>query len=381
MNGSGEVDGIPEVEPLGRFPDVAEPEKRAVNLHGHRIVCRVGGGQPQAGRPVLVLIHGIAGSSATWNAVLPALVDRYTVVALDLLGHGESDKSGHDYSLGAYANMVRDVMIALGIDRATIVGHSYGGGVAMQFVYQHPSRCERLVLESSGGLGQEISWIFRALSVPAVEYLMPLIFPSAIRVAGNLVGDWTQRLGVRAPNLAQSWRAYAELTKAENRSAFLDTLRSVIDRSGQTVSAHDRLYLTAWVPTLIVWGKSDRIIPVEHAIAAHEAIASSELVIFERVGHFPHAEEPERFVDALTTFIDTTAPMHLDEPKWRAALTAGPRRRRNLAIPLTLNPELPDDRPPKLRSRPDQLGSPGPLRDRQPGRQSATHRRVGRPRR
>jgi pimeloyl-ACP methyl ester carboxylesterase len=261
--------------------------------------------------------------------VLPALVDRYTVVALDLLGHGESDKPGHDYSLGAYANMVRDVMIALGVDRATIIGHSFGGGVAMQFLYQHPSRCERLVLESSGGLGPEISWIFRVLSVPAVEYLMPLIFPSAVRVAGDVIGSGMQRLGIRAPNLAQSWRAYAELTKTENRSAFLTTLRSVIDRSGQSVSAHDRLHLTAWVPTLIVWGTADRILPVAHAIAAHAAIASSELAIFERVGHFPHAEEPERFVDVLTTFVDTTAPMHLDEPHWRVALTAGPQRTRS----------------------------------------------------
>jgi pimeloyl-ACP methyl ester carboxylesterase len=338
------IDGIPEVEPLGRFPDVAEPEKRVVRLHGHRIVCRVGGGEPRAERPVLFLIHGVAGSSATWDAVLPALVDRYTVVAVDLLGHGESDKPGHDYSLGAYANMVRDVMIAFGIDRATIVGHSFGGGVAMQFAYQHPSRCERLVLESSGGLGPEISWIFRALSLPAIEYLMPLIFPSFARVAGDVVGNGMHRLGVRAPNLAHSWRAYAELTKAENRPVFLNTLRSVINRRGQTVSAHDRLYLTAWVPTLIVWGRCDRILPVEHATAAHEAIASSQLVIFERVGHFPHAEEPEKFVDSLTEFVDTTAPMHLDEPQWRAALTTGPPAR-PLARPRDQDPAIPGRQP------------------------------------
>ena len=325
------IDEILEIERLGRFPNVIEPEQRLVRLHGHRIVCRIGGGLPRAERPVLVLIHGVAGSSATWEAILPALARRYTIVAPDLLGHGQSDKPRHDYSLGAYANMVRDLMIALGIDRATIVGHSFGGGVAMQFAYQHPSRCERLVLESSGGLGPEVSLIFRALTVPGVEYLMPLIFPSFVRLAGDFVGNGMHRLGVRSPNLAQSWRAYAELTKAENRPVFLDTLRSVIDRRGQTVSAHDRLYLSGWVPTLIVWGARDRMIPVEHAIAAHEAMASSELAIFERVGHFPHAEEPERFVDALTAFIDTTAPMHLDEPQWRAALTAGPRPRRNRA--------------------------------------------------
>jgi pimeloyl-ACP methyl ester carboxylesterase len=157
---------------------------------------------------------------------------------------------------------------------------------------------------------------------------MPLLFPSFVRLAGEVVGNGMHRLGVRSPNLEQSWAAYAELTKAENRPVFLNTLRSVINTGGQTVSAHDRLYLAGWVPTLIVWGERDRMIPVEHAIAAHEAMASSQLAIFEKVGHFPHAERPDRFVDALTAFIDATAPMHLDEPLWRAALTAGPRRRR-----------------------------------------------------
>jgi pimeloyl-ACP methyl ester carboxylesterase len=316
---------LPEVEPLGQFPDAVLPEKRVIHLHGHRIVCRVGGGAPQPDRPVVVLIHGVAGSSATWEAVISALARQYTVVAPDLLGHGESDKPRHDYSLGAYANLIRDVMIAVGIDRATIVGHSFGGGVAMQFAYQHPARCERLVLEASGGLGPEISWIFRALTMPGAELLMPLVFPPFVRAAGDVIGRWVGRLGVRAPNLEQSWRSYASLTKSDNRRAFIATMRSVIDRSGQTVGARDRLYLAAAVPTLIVWGDRDRIIPVAHASAAHEELASSELIVFERAGHFPHAEDPGRFVDALTHFVDTTTPMHLDEPQWRARLTAGHR--------------------------------------------------------
>lgn len=318
------TDEIRELERLGRFPEVTQPELRWVRLHGHRLVCRIGGGPPTGERPVLVLIHGIAGSSATWEAVLPALAQRYTVLALDLLGHGQSDKPRHDYTLGSYANVVRDVMVAFGLDRATIVGHSFGGGVAMQFAYQHPSRCERLVLESSGGLGSEISWIFRALATPGVEYAMPVIFPPVVRAAGDAIGRAMHRVGVRAPNLEHSWRAYAELTNPDKRSAFLHTLRSVVDRSGQTVSAHDRITLDAWVPTLIVWGRGDRIIPVAHAVAAHEAIANSELAVFERVGHFPHAEDPDRFVDAVVTFVDTTAPMHLDEAQWRARLGAGP---------------------------------------------------------
>ena len=151
------------------------------------------------GRPVLLLVHGLGGSSDTWHEVLPGLAQRYTVVAPDLLGHGESDKPRHDYSLGAHANVLRDLMIAIGVERATVVGQSLGGGVAMQLAYQHPKRCERLVLVSSGGLGPEVSWLLRALSLPGVEYLMPVLFPSFVRDAGNALSRRLRGLGLRAP--------------------------------------------------------------------------------------------------------------------------------------------------------------------------------------
>ena len=327
MTNTAPVGDIHEYSPTGHFHGVARPEKRAVRLHGHRLVYRIGGGEACAERPALVLIHGLAGSSGTWMTVLPELARHYTVVAPDLLGHGESDKPRHDYSLGSYANQVRDLMVALGIERATIVGHSLGGGIAMQLAYQHPGRCERLVLVSSGGLGPEISWVFRALTVPGAEYVMPLIFSPVARTVGNVVSRGLHRLGLRAPHVEQAWRSYSTLAEIDNRHAFVRTLRSVIDMSGQTVSAHDRLYLSSQVPTLILWGRRDHIIPVEHAVAAHEALANSQLVIFERAGHFPYSEEPDAFVEALTEFVDTTAPMHLEEARWRAALTAGPPAR------------------------------------------------------
>jgi pimeloyl-ACP methyl ester carboxylesterase len=298
-------------------------ETRDVRLHGHRIVYRVGGDLASE-RPVLLFVHGVAGSSSTWRAVMPALASRYTVIAPDLPGHGDSDKPRVDYSLGAHANMLRDLMIALGIERATIVGQSLGGGVAMQLAYQHPQRCERLVLVSSGGLGPEVSWMLRALTLPGAEYVMPLLFPSVVRVAGNAVGRRLARLGFRAPRLEQEWSAYASLTDADNRQSFIRTLRAVVDPRGQAVSAHDRLYLASKLPTLIVWGGRDRIIPVDHATAAHEAIPGSRLVIFEKSGHFPHTEEPEHFVEVLEDFIDGTEGLELDEREWRAILTAGP---------------------------------------------------------
>ena len=303
-----------------------ETARREVHLHGHRVRYRLGGAELGSGRPVILLVHGLAGSSQTWDDVLPALGDDHTVIAPDLLGHGESDKPQQDYSLGGHATLLRDLMVALDIDRASIVGHSLGGGVAMQLAYQHPGQCERLVLVASGGLGPEVSWIFRALTFPGAEYLMPVLFPAVARTAGNAVGRQLNRLGIRWRFFEQEWQSYVSLTESANRPAFVRTLRSVIDVRGQAVSAHDRLYLAAHLPTLIVWGRRDSIIPVEHAFAAADAFPASRVIIFERSGHFPHADQPEIFADAVTNFIATTPPLRLDEQEWRAALTAGPTR-------------------------------------------------------
>ena len=298
-------------------------EKRTVQIHGHEVAYRIGGPDPADGAPVLLLIHGMAGSSGTWNEVAPSLTERYTVIAPDLLGHGDSAKPRHDYSLGSFASSLRDLMVALRIPRATLVGQSLGGGVAMQFAYQHPERCERLVLVCSGGLGGEVSWMLRALTLPGAEYVMPVLFPSFARDWGEAVRRRLGAIGVRAPHLEQEWRSYASLTGPETRQAFVKTLRAVVDIGGQAVSAHDRLYLTELMPTLIMWGVHDRIIPVSHAAAAHEAMPGSELVLFDHSGHFPHVEEPIRFLHVLTDFLDRRPPMHLDEQQWQERLAVG----------------------------------------------------------
>jgi pimeloyl-ACP methyl ester carboxylesterase len=302
---------------------VDDSNVRRVRIHGHDVAYRIAGPEPSEGAPVLLLVHGMAGSASTWRAVMPSLGRRYTVIAPDLLGHGESAKPRHDYSLGAFASLLRDLLVALDVERATVVGQSLGGGVAMQFAYQYPERCERLVLVCSGGLGREVSWILRALTLPGTEYLMPLVFPSFARDIGNAVSRRLGRLGLRAPMIEEEWRGYASLTWPENREAFIRTLRAVVDVGGQAVSAHDRLYLAADLPTLIIWGARDHIIPVAHGHAAHEALAGSELVIFEHAGHFPHTEEPLRFVETLERFIDEHEPLHLDPGEWRARIAAG----------------------------------------------------------
>jgi len=234
------------------------------------------------------------------------------VLAPDLLGQGQSDKPRGEYSLGAHANTLRDLMDTLGYKRATVIGQSLGGGVAMQFAYQFPERCERLVLVDSGGLGREVTFYLRMLAVPGFESVFPFFCTPRIRDAGNLIATWLGHAGVRSTPASQEiWRSYASLADAANRRAFFRSLRDVIDFNGQAVSAIGRLYRAARLPTLIVWGAQDPFLPVSHAVAAHKAIPGSHLEIFDGVGHYPHCEAPERFVALLVDFIASTKPARL----------------------------------------------------------------------
>jgi pimeloyl-ACP methyl ester carboxylesterase len=272
-----------------------------VSIHGHSVGFRRGG----TGEKIL-LIHGLAGSSKTWDDVIPLVTPHADVIAIDLLGHGESAKPTGDYSLGAFASGLRDFLSILGVDSVTIVGHSFGGGVAMQLAYQHPHLVDRLVLVGSGGLGREVSWLLRLLTLPGAEYVMPFAFPKPVVDRATDVGRQLGRRNIRHPRLAEMWRAYSSLAGATNRKAFVRTMRGVIEPTGQTVNASDRLYLASHVPTMIVWGDQDGMIPVTHAHAAHALIPTSRLEILDGVGHFPHVEQPETFADLLIDFLQTT---------------------------------------------------------------------------
>ena len=202
--------------------------------------------------------------------------------------------------------------MTLELDGGTLVGQSLGGGVAMQFAYQFPERSHRLVLVSSGGLGEEVALLLRLLTLPGSEYVLPLGCQRWVHDAGNAVFGWLRRVGLQpGAHLEEMWQSYGSLADAETRTAFLHTLRSVVDVAGQRVSATDRLYLTAAMPTLIVWGDRDNIIPVEQGLRTHAAMPGSRLEVFEGVGHFPHCERPERFVDVLTDFVESNAPADL----------------------------------------------------------------------
>jgi pimeloyl-ACP methyl ester carboxylesterase len=304
-------------------PTVDKPgpfRRRTVRIHGHDVTFRMGGEGP-----TLVLVHGIAGSSTTWRGVFPALAEHYTVVAPDLLGHGHSAKPRGDYSLGAYASGIRDLLTVLGQERVTVVGHSLGGGVAMQFAYQFPERAERLVLVAAGGLGKEVSPLLRAVTVPGAEYVLPVLLNRRIREAGEWFGRVPRRLGWRpGDTVAEVWRSYTTLTERHGQQAFIHTIRSVIDVAGQRVSAHDRLYLARALPTLIVWGDEDRIIPVSHAHLAAESMPGARLEILEGAGHFLPWRDAERFLLVLEDFLATTTPAHVPEHRWRELLAAAP---------------------------------------------------------
>jgi pimeloyl-ACP methyl ester carboxylesterase len=268
--------------------------------------------------PVLLLIHGIAGYGENWREAIEPLARHHTVIAPDLPGHGASEAGGGDYSIGALASGLRDLLLALGHERATVVGHSLGGGVAMQLAYQFPEMIERLVLVSSGGLGPEVSPVLRAAALPGADLFISVTAGAGQR-AGSVLGRGLGALGLRLnADVAEVARGYASLEDPDRRAAFLDTLRAVVGTGGQRVHAGDRLYLAEAVPVLIVWGARDSIIPVRHGEDAHRAIPGSRLEVFEDVGHMPQLEAPGRFIAALERFLCETEPAQFDRDEWRA---------------------------------------------------------------
>jgi pimeloyl-ACP methyl ester carboxylesterase len=298
-------------------------ELRTVKVHGHEIAYRTGGPAADApgSGPVVLLVHGMAGSSSMWKPSIPLLDPSLTYVAPDLPGHGRSAKPRTDYSLGAQASFLRDLLTALGHDRVTIVGQSLGGGIALQFAYQYPERCERLGLICAGGLGDEVMPLLRGLSLPGIDLVLPLLFQPLYRDTVHFVARGLARVGFQpAPASLETWRSYTSLIDPETRRAFLHTLRAVVDHRGQRVSARDRLYLASALPTLIVWGDRDPIIPVTHAHGTHEAVAGSRLEIFEGAGHYPHCEDPARFAQVLSDFVATTDAARLSREDWSRLL-------------------------------------------------------------
>ncbi|MFJ6742429.1 alpha/beta fold hydrolase [Streptomyces sp. NPDC091279] len=312
---------VPNGRPVPDTTPVSDttPVLRHRTVHGYRRAYRMAGTGP-----ALVLIHGIGDSSATWADLIPRLARTHTVIAPDLLGHGASDKPRADYSVAAYANGVRDLLTALGIESATLVGHSLGGGVAMQFAYQFPERTERLILVSAGGVGREVTPVLRLVSLPGAPLML-----SALRVPGMRlhVGLAVRLMRLLDTDLGQDATELLTLVDAlpdeTSRNAFVRTLRAVVDWRGQVVTMLDRCYLTQGMPTLLVWGERDSVVPVRHAHRAHEAMPGSRLEIFEGAGHFPFHADPDRFVSLVEEFTAVTPTADWSREHWRELLRAG----------------------------------------------------------
>ncbi|MBJ7384129.1 MAG: alpha/beta fold hydrolase [Mycolicibacterium sp.] len=277
-------------------------EQKFIDIHGERIAY-----YDEGQGEVILLVHGMAGSSQSWRELLPKLAQRYRVIAPDLLGHGQSAKPRTDYSLGAFAVGLRDLLDELGVSSATVVGHSLGGGISMQFLYQHPDYCRRLVLISSGGLGPDVGLILRLLSAPGAELFMPIIAPPPVLRVGDAVKSWLTSRGLRSPRGAEIWSAYSSFADPATRQSFLRTLRSVVDYRGQSVSALNRLKLKSDLPTLAIWGEDDTIIPVDHAYSALEARPDCHLEVMPGVGHFAHVEAPYEVFRLIDEFITATS--------------------------------------------------------------------------
>jgi pimeloyl-ACP methyl ester carboxylesterase len=321
--------GKPRTKPAA----AADVSVRFRTIHGYRRAYRLAGSGP-----ALLLLHGIGDNSESWVPLMSALARNFTVLAPDLLGHGESAKPRADYSVAAYANGMRDLTEVLGIDRFTVVGHSLGGGVAAQIAYQYPERVERMVLVASGGVARDVSPVLRAASAPLAELTLPVLqtppgrfltraLVEVLRLSGHHLGRDADEVS----------RVIAGMPDGAARSAFTRTLRSVVDVRGQLVTMLDRCYLAESMPTMLVWGDCDGVIPVDHAFLAHQAMPGSRLEIYRGAGHFPHHVDPVRFVSELEEFVEASTPYRHDPKRTRRMLRQGaPGRRR--VVPA-------DDRP------------------------------------
>lgn len=280
-------------------------------VHGNAVSYAEAGAD--SGGPVVVLVHGIASRASQWEQVMQILGETCHVIAPDLLGHGRSAKPRGDYSLGAHACGIRDLMAGLGHDRVSLVGHSLGGGIALQYAYQFPERVERLALVCSGGLGKEVSIFLRAATLPGSEYVIPLLASSWVRGAGLKGHELLGKLKLSLPpGLQECFVGLGSLGDSQTRAAFVHTARSVLDPAGQRVDARDRLYLASDLPLFLVWGRKDGIIPVAHGEELARSVPGTRLEVFEQSGHFPHLTEPSRLAGVLAQWTRTTAPVQMD---------------------------------------------------------------------
>jgi pimeloyl-ACP methyl ester carboxylesterase len=302
-------------------------EIQRVTIHGHeRAYVKVGptGTNQRSAAPTLLLLHGLGCDHTTWAPVIAALARRYTVIAPDLLGHGASAKPRADYSVGGYANAMRDLLTVLGIDKVTVVGHSFGGGVAMQFAYQFPERTERMVLVAPGGLGPEVSAVIRAITLPGFHQVMGMATLPGVRHAAATALRTLATTGLpHTRDLDEVAAIYESFGDRKSRAAIRHVVRAVVDWRGQVVTMADRAYLTAAMPMCVVWGSRDDVIPVSHAERVRTLAPDATVEVVENAGHFPHKDHPQRFVQVVNDFVRSSEPATYHRGRWRRLLRSG----------------------------------------------------------
>jgi pimeloyl-ACP methyl ester carboxylesterase len=296
------------------------PELQRITIHGHeRAYVKMGQG------PTLLLLHGLGCDHTTWSPVIHDLARHFTVIAPDLLGHGVSAKPRADYSVGGYANGMRDLLTVLDIDKVTVVGHSFGGGIAMQFAYQFPERTERMILVAPGGLGPEVSPLIRAVTLPGFHQVMGVATLPGIRHVGKAGLRALSRSKVTAVrDLAEVAEIFESFKDPRARAAIRHVVRAVVDMRGQIVTMVDRAYLTQAMPMLVVWGTDDVVIPSRHAENVARIAPGAVVEVLPNSGHFPHKDHPDRFVKIVQDFIKVTQPASYHRGRWRQLLRNGP---------------------------------------------------------
>ena len=311
---------------MEQFKD-SSVELQRITIHGHeRAYVKMGEG------PVLLLLHGLGCDHTTWLPVMHALARHFTVIAPDLLGHGDSAKPRADYSVGGYANGMRDLLTVLNVDKVTVVGHSFGGGIAMQFAYQFPERTERMILVAPGGLGPEVSPFIRAVTLPGFHQVMGVATMPGIRHLGKAGLRALSRSKLTATrDLNEVAEIYESFRDPRARAAIRHVVRAVVDMRGQIVSMVDRAYLTQAMPMLVVWGADDVVIPATHAENVARLAPGAMVEVLPNSGHFPHKDHPDRFVKIVQDFIRATTPAAYHRGRWRQLLRNGPTQPVNRA--------------------------------------------------
>jgi pimeloyl-ACP methyl ester carboxylesterase len=290
-----------------------------VTIHGHRRAYVMKGQGP-----AILLLHGMACDHTNWLPVIDRLAERHTVIAPDLLGHGHSDKPRADYSVAGYANGMRDLLTVLGIDRVTVVGHSLGGGVAMQFAYQYPERTERLALLAPGGLGAEVTPVIRAVTLPGFHAAMGLLTMPGVR---HLISGTMRHLNgfdhASVRDLGEIADIIDHMKDPRERRALIHVVRACIDLRGQIITMVDRAYLAQEMPMCVIWGEDDMVIPAKHAEHIRHLAPGARVHVLPRVGHFPHRDAPEETVELLHRFVVETKAATHHRGRWRALLRNG----------------------------------------------------------